>query len=194
MRYVLWGLLMCYPDLVEHASGKESMERCRADYPALLARADRELEPWEHTGITREMLDQLWRCDEGDSTRANGALAHVRRFVGLRAVISQGNMHVEKAVMHKSKLHYTRPETLELMLRSVHKTFDIPDVEFTMSTADHLDQSFNPRKGGQGASLRRVDGRSFNASLAPILVAYRRQQDRGTIAGACPWSFFTGAQ
>ena len=104
--------------LASAAGAKESVETCRAEFPDLLSRADRELAPWDTPrGITRAMLDNLWRCDEGAPGRHPSAYRDVRRFVGLRAVVSRGNMNVEKAVGHKTKMYYTRPETLELMLR-----------------------------------------------------------------------------
>jgi hypothetical protein len=31
----------------------------------LFPRVDAELKPWIETGITRQMLDNLWRCDNG---------------------------------------------------------------------------------------------------------------------------------
>jgi hypothetical protein len=35
-------------------------------YLALFLRVDAELKPWAETGITRQMLDNLWRCDNGE--------------------------------------------------------------------------------------------------------------------------------
>ena len=32
----------------------------------LFPRVDAELKPWTETGITRQMLDNLWRCDNGN--------------------------------------------------------------------------------------------------------------------------------
>jgi len=164
------------------AHAKDSVERCRAQYPELLARADQELKPWEHTGITRKMLDDLWRCDGGDPTKVNAlgnlslrlkeqqiehpppgslispiptsrlkaqnkALYEARKFVGLRGLIHQGSMYVEKSVGRLVHMAYVRPETLEKLLRSVHAQFDLPDVEFVMMTADHAEQAYNPTDG-----------------------------------------------
>ena len=43
--------------------------RCRLTFPftwlTMRLSVDQELKPWEETGITRQMLDQLWRCDDG---------------------------------------------------------------------------------------------------------------------------------
>jgi hypothetical protein len=72
---------------------KESLASCRADYPELLARVNAELAPWSDTGITREMLDVLWRCDDGDPAKAmDPHLSEARKFVGLRGLLHNGTM------------------------------------------------------------------------------------------------------
>jgi len=59
---------------------------------------------------------------------------------------------------------------IDLLQRAEH-IYDIPDVDFVSLAADHLEQAFG----------RPYDG-TFNQSMAPLLVAYRKQLDSGTIA------------
>jgi len=61
------------------AAKTESVAQCLVEFPELLSRVDRELAPWHAEGISRAMLDRLWRCDGGAST--------MRRFAGLYVLL-----------------------------------------------------------------------------------------------------------
>jgi len=64
---------------------------------------------------------------------------------------------------------------LTMMLQSILASFEVPDVDFVMLTADHPEQGFS--KTGTVP----VDSH-FNRSRAPLLLAYRKQKDNGTVA------------
>ena len=147
-----------------------TIEKCRRWFPALLARADRELEPWRAMGITRQMLDQVWKCRGSDSQR---------RLGGLVASIRNGRATFEVNPGTRQSLT-GRAKLISAMISSVAADFyPLPDVDFAMATGDHLYQSAGDR-GYNG---------TFNNSLAPVLVAYRLQRDSGSVA-APDWTFY----
>jgi hypothetical protein len=145
------------------------MDACRRDFPDLLSRVDRELAPWAE-GISRDQVDNLWRCP-GDDSR--------RRFVGFFASIRGGQLAVEQARNRPMK----RTMHLTMILQSVAESFELPDVDFAMLTADHPEQGFS------AAGNIPVDAH-FNQSRAPLLLAYRKQRDNGTVA-APDWTFWS---
>jgi hypothetical protein len=135
------------------------VDSCLARYPELLARVDIELAPWAARGITRAMVDSLWRCGpshEPDARRVFGAIISIR----------SGSVATERAGVSN-----LRAQILADMVRSIAEEFPLPDCDFTMSTADHPSHAF----------YRPYNG-SFHPQLAPLLVPYRLQRDDGTVA------------
>jgi len=158
-------LLLAFPGVA-----KETIDACRRAYPELLSRVDRELEPWAAEGISRAQLDNLYSCPGNDGRR---------RFVGFFASVRSGKLGIEQARNRPMK----RNMHLTMMLQSVAASFELPDVDFVMLTADHPEQGFSKM------SKVPVDSH-FNRSSAPLLLAYRKQQDNGTVA-APDWTFWS---
>jgi hypothetical protein len=147
----------------ESLSSKMNTKVCLARYSKLLSRVDVELKPWKEKGISRSMIDRMWLCD--GSGLPDGA-KDPRPAFGLFGSFRKGKFGVEVA-----GIRLERQKGIILLLQKAAQVFDIPDVDFVLPTGDHLEQSFG----------RPYDG-TFNQSLAPLLVAYRKQLDSGTIA------------
>jgi hypothetical protein len=112
----------------------ESVAECFLEFPELLSRADRELAPWAAHGISRAMLDNLWRCGDPDLTGdAPSASSHqppqssspMRRFAGLYASLRNGSLGSEMA----GPVHF-RPVSMARLLTAISERFDLPDCDF----------------------------------------------------------------
>ena len=170
---------------------KDSLEACRRDYPELLSRADRELLPWARTGgISRAMIDRLWRCESSGSGAASlheGARGGVRRYPGVYLSIRGGKVGFEMS----GPMPKVRPLSMAMLLKSVVEVFrdsnggaGLPDCDLVYVTSDFPAQLL---QGGKGQTSGR--NYEFNRSLAPLLLAFRKEQDTGTVA-APDWTFW----
>ena len=145
------------------SSSSSTVASCRLRFPELLARVDNELAPWQAAGVTRSMIESVWKCPESGAPR----------FIGLFVSIRNGKVGV-----HESRQGSSRWRAINVvkMLQSVAEVFDLPNVDFSMLTTDHPEQGRGP---GRFPSERH---KPFNPALAPLLLAYRKPRDSGTAA------------
>jgi hypothetical protein len=121
------------------------------------------------SGYSISMLEKVWRCrNDGDKRRFGGLLVSIRNG-GLSFEFNPGT---RKQLTGRAKL-------LAAMLVVVSQEFRLPDVDFAIATGDHLYQSAGDR----------IYNGTFDPTLAPVLCAYRLQQDTGSVA-VPDWSFF----
>ena len=138
-----------------------NLNSCRAKYPHLLARADKELVPWSANGISRIMIDRLWRCNPTSRDFDNN------RFYGLYVTVRQGKLVTSVAGAGAQRLH-----AFTAMLVKVSRSIALPDCDFLIMAADHPEQGF---------FVDNYDA-TFNPLLAPLLLPFRQQHDNGTVA------------
>ena len=147
---------------------KTTVAACRAKFPELLERADRELAPWKV--ISPDMIDRTWKC----SNVAGQAV-----FYGIHVKIHEGK--VSYSISGVGGMPNLRAQGIVRSINYAASKIQLADATFSMSTADHLYQSVGDRP---------YNG-SYNPYLAPILVPYRLQRDTGSVA-APDWTFFRG--
>lgn len=135
---------------------------CQAKFPELLSRADLELAPWTAKGISRAMIDNVWRCDPKDHLRYLDT-----RFYGLFVSIRNGTVHFAESGNALSRL-----VLFQNMIQRIASVSRLPDCDLLLLAADHLDQGFG---------VEHFNG-TFDPKNAPILLPFRKQLDSGTVA------------
>jgi len=153
MRGTIWALAVGWCLFIATSTGKMTVGNCRAQFPELLSRIDREFLPWEATGISRAMIDKLWRCD-------TNKFPENRRAIGLFCVFRAGKLAAEEGRFGPT----TRNMQVVRMLQSVAEEFDIPDCDFVMATCSNPSQGFRRPKTRPYHAL-------FDPSLAPLFLA-----------------------
>jgi hypothetical protein len=152
------------------ARAKETVENCWSAFPELLARVDDELRPWAGKGISRPMLDIIWKCDDPERDFS-------RRLWGISVSVRSGTILVDKSVPKLADAFLGRAEDSEDFLQDVSEMFDLPDCDFTMMLADHTHDGF-----------QKTFNETWNPAQGPLLVAYRLQKGTGTVA-VPDWTF-----
>ena len=192
-------------DLVEQRNGQQrvppshTLEECQKRYPELLARIDRELEPWRNSGITSSMMERRVNCPTDLEKQTGKSLADRQRKYGhaskqwwhpefanfegifasfIRPASPQGSAEFVR-IEQASYCHAGRLSGLVKMLKAVERWFghELRNASFVVSCADTI------------PVFSEWDESSEIPTLAPYLVAYRRQKD--DLAVAIPdWTFY----
>lgn len=176
-----------------------TLEECQNRYPELLARIERELAPWEASGITTAMMEKRVNCPENLESLPGKSLneRHKRyghgskqwwhpeyaNFEGIFASFVRPAKPGSRAELIRVEqafyCHAGRLSGLFKMLKSVERFFghELKNASFVVSCADTL------------PVFSEWDDDAEVPTVAPYLVAYRRQHDK--LAVAIPdWTFY----
>lgn len=171
---------------------------CQRRYPELLARVDRELVPWRASGITASMMERRVNCpanlDKQPGKTLNDRISkyghsskqwwhpEYANFEGIYASFirpAKANAAEFTRIEQAFYCHAGRLSGLAKMLKSVERFFghELRNVSFVVSCADTL------------PVFSEWDATAEVPTLAPYLVAYRRQKDDHAVA-IPDWTFY----